>query len=74
MAKYSGECLAKLIRFQSRIRSSSIIYDSKKHANILIIATKKCPMAGALAIMNFKSPLRSVRGGGGGGSGTDIDS
>ena len=26
MAKYSGECLAKLIRFQSRIRSSSIIY------------------------------------------------
>ena len=27
VAKYSGECLAKLIRFQSRIRSSSIIYD-----------------------------------------------
>ena len=26
MAKYSGECLAKLIRFQSRIRSNSIIY------------------------------------------------
>ena len=26
MVKYSGECLAKLIRFQSRIRSSSIIY------------------------------------------------
>ena len=27
VAKYSGECLAKLIRFQSCIQSSSIIYD-----------------------------------------------
>ena len=31
MAKYLGECLAKLIRFQSRIRSSSIIYGISIH-------------------------------------------
>ena len=26
--------------------------DSKKHTNVLIIATQKCPMVGALARMN----------------------